>query len=668
MTNRLAQETSPYLLQHKDNPVDWWPWGPEALQAAKDLDRPILLSIGYSACHWCHVMERESFEDDATARVMNDHFVCIKVDREERPDLDAVYMEAVQTMTGQGGWPMTVFLTPDGIPFYGGTYFPPEDRYGMPSFTKLLTAIAELWRDRRDQAVEQGTRLLGHIGGFASLAPSNDPISGSLLEDAARSFTMTFDAEWGGFGDAPKFPQPMTLDLLMRLAHRGVAEVDGMVERTLDAMAAGGIFDQIAGGFARYSVDREWVVPHFEKMLYDNAQLLRSYARSYQGTGKEQHRRVAEATATWMLTEMRDPSGGFWSALDADSEGVEGKFYVWDFDELTEVTGKDAEVAAAHWGATRGGNFEGKNILVYAREPEDQQAIERARAKLLERRATRIRPGTDDKVLTAWNGLAASCLAEAGSILDRPGWIEAAAAAMDHVLTEMRVDDRLMRSYRMVDGRADVRHLAFAEDYAFVLEACLTLYSTTTEHRWLQEARWAADAAIKLFLDELRGGFLTTGTDAEQLVTRSKDLIDNAVPAANSVFALELQKLSLITSDGTYEQHAIGIMRLMKNAMERSPGAFGHLLSAVDLYLGDPLEIVIIGDPAGPDTQAMRDAVRTTYVPHKVVIVTEAGGVDLPLVRDRAMVDGRATTYICHRGVCNAPLTDPASVATALRG
>jgi uncharacterized protein YyaL (SSP411 family) len=668
MSNRLATETSPYLLQHKDNPVEWWPWSPEALQTARDLDRPILLSVGYSACHWCHVMERESFEDPDTARVMNEHFVCIKVDREERPDIDAVYMEAVQTMTGQGGWPMTVFLTPDGVPFYGGTYFPPDDRYGMPSFTRVLTAIAELWRERRSEAVTQGSRLLEHIGGLATLGQSNDPISRALLDGAAASFRSTFDAEWGGFGSAPKFPQPMTLDLLMRFGQRGDVDADRMVERTLDAMAAGGMFDQLAGGFARYSVDRMWVVPHFEKMLYDNAQLLRSYARSYQRTGNERHRAVAEATATWMLSELRDPSGGFWSALDADSEGEEGKFYVWDFDEFNAVTGPDAAVAAEHWGVTREGNFESKNILVYAREPGEREAIERARARLLERRATRVRPATDEKVLTAWNALAASCLAEAGWILGRDEWIVAARQALDHVLSVMRVDGRLMRSYRTIEGRADVRHLGYSEDYAFVLEACLALFETTFETRWLDDARWCADEAIKLFLDELRGGFFTTGSDAERLVTRSKDLIDNAVPAANSVFALELQRLALITSDDTYEHHALGIIRLMKDAMERSPGAFGHLLSAVDLYLGDPLEIVIVGDPETPDTQLLIDVVRSNPVPHRVLLVSPAGGIDLPLVRERPARGGRATAYVCRRGVCKAPVTEAAELAAELAG
>jgi uncharacterized protein len=665
--NRLARETSPYLLQHKDNPVDWWPWSEEALASARERDQPILLSIGYSACHWCHVMERESFEDPETARVMNDHFVCIKVDREERPDLDAVYMEAVQTITGQGGWPMTVFLTPDGVPFYGGTYFPPEDRYGMPSFTRLLGAIAELWDTRRSEAQEQGNRLLSHLGSLAQLAPSTDPISDDLLETAVRGLTETFDAEWGGFGDAPKFPQPMTIDLLQRLAARGFSGAGDMATRTLDAMAAGGMFDQLGGGFSRYSVDRHWIVPHFEKMLYDNAQLLRSYARSWQRTGNGRHHEVAEATAGWMLGEMRDPAGGFWSSLDADSEGEEGKFYVWSDDEFRTAAGDDAAAAAAHWGITPTGNFEGKNIPVYVTPPDDPSAIERARDRLLAARARRERPGTDTKVITAWNALGASCLAEAGWIMSRPDWVQAASECMTFVLGTLRVDGRLMRSYRDVEGRTDVRHLAFCEDYAAVLEACLTLYETTYERRWLDEAVWAARAAIELFHDADGAGFFTTGTDAEALVTRSKDLIDNAVPAANSILALELQRLALITGDEDLETHALGVIRLMRGAMLRSPGAFGHLLAAVDLYTGTPFEIVVVGDPGAPDTTALLDVVRARHLPNKVVVVARPEpSSDIPLLQGREMRNGSATAYVCRRAVCKSPVTSPGELIDEL--
>ena len=660
MTNRLASETSPYLLQHKDNPVDWWPWGPEALDRAKQEDKPILLSIGYAACHWCHVMERESFEDPETASVMNEHFVPIKVDREERPDLDAVYMEAVQTMTGHGGWPMTVFLTPVGVPFYGGTYFPPEDRYGMPSFKRLLLAIADTWRERKQEATEQGAKLLAHLGGLSQLAASNDPISSGILTDALRGLDRSFDQTWGGFGSAPKFPQPMTIDFLLRMDHRGQTDAGKMAARTLDAMAAGGIFDQLGGGFARYSVDREWVVPHFEKMLYDNAQLIRTYARAWQQFGTDRYREVVESTVSWMLAEMRDAGGGLWSSLDADSEGEEGRYYVWTMEEFAEVAGEEAEEAIAHWGISEQGNFEGKNIPVYARTPDDLAAIDRARSRLLARRAERVLPGTDTKVLTAWNALAASCLAEAGWIMSRPDWIGTATEIMEFVLSTLRVDGRLMRSYREVDGRGDVRHLAYCEDYAFTLEACLALYETTAVGPWLDEATWAAQEAIRLFHDPERGGFFTTGDDAERLVTRSKDLIDNAVPAANSVLALELQRLSLITGDNTFESKGLEVLRMLRDAMTSSPGGFGHVLGAVDLYAGDPLEIVIVGKPDGSDTKDLLEVVRSIYLPNRVLVSGSGDGDSaLPLLKDRPMREGRATAYVCRRGVCKAPVTEP---------
>ena len=668
MANQLAGETSPYLLQHRDNPVDWYPWGEEPFERARREDKPILLSVGYAACHWCHVMERESFEDPETARLMNESFVSIKVDREERPDVDAIYMDAVQAMTGQGGWPMTVFLTPNGKPFYGGTYFPPDDRHGLPSFRKVLEAVAGAWRERRSDVEAQAANLVRQISAGIRLQPSTDPITDDLLHEAFAGLRTAFDPEYGGFGGAPKFPQPMTIDFLLRLAARGNSEASDMAHRTLDAMAAGGMFDQLAGGFARYSVDRFWLIPHFEKMLYDNAQLLRTYARSWQLARSDRHFEVAEATAEWMLREMRDPEGGFWSSLDADSEGVEGKFYAWSLDEVKGILGSDADFAIAHYGFTEVGNFEGRNIPVYARADEPQQ-VAPIRKALLEHRNKRVRPGTDTKVLTAWNGLAVAALAEAGAVLGRPAWIRAASEAMSFVLTRLRLDGRLMRSFRHSEsGRSAVKHLGYCEDYAFVLEGCLALFEATFDRNWLDEARWAADEAIRLFADDEGGGFFTTGTDSEALVTRPKDLVDNAIPAANSVLALELQRLAHFTGRRALETYALGSVRLMRDAIARSPLGFGHLLGAIDFYRSTPAEIVIVGNLGEPDARALLDVVHDRFRPNKVLLCSPPGSPEdgIPLLEGRSQIEGRATAYVCRNGRCDLPVTSPGALREQL--
>jgi len=662
MANRLASENSPYLLQHKDNPVDWYPWGEEAFEEATKRDVPILLSIGYAACHWCHVMERESFEDEATAELMNEGFVSIKVDREERPDVDSVYMGAVQAMTGQGGWPMTVFLTPSRVPFYGGTYFPPEPRHGMPSFQQLLAAITETWRSRRDEVESRGGALVEHIGQVGSLVPSEGAITSDLMVLAHEGFSDSFDSQFGGFGGAPKFPQPMNVDFLLRLARRGNDEAARMAVKTLSAMSAGGMFDQLAGGFARYSVDATWTVPHFEKMLYDNAQLLRTYARAFAATDILRFRDVSEMTVSWLLSEMRDEAGGFFSSLDADSDGVEGKFYVFDLDEARDVIGHDAPAAIDHFGFTAEGNFEGANIPVYAAEPSEVDGLLRARTKLLEHRNKRVRPGTDTKVLTSWNALTAAALAEAGALLGQAQWVSVAIEAMEFVTSTLIVDDRLMRSYRHAGERqSQVKHLGVAEDYAFYLEASLALWETTFDARWLERARWAADRGIELFEDKDRGGFFTTGADAESLVVRPKDLFDNAVPSANSVFALELQRLALLTGNLKYEEVALKAMQLVRDVAAHSPLGFGTMLGAFEFHAGDAVEIVIVGD----GSRELVDAVHTNYFPSKVLVAadrpTPADAERIPLLEGRTEIR-EATAFVCRRGACKLPVSDAQSM------
>ena len=667
MANRLADESSPYLLQHKDNPVDWYPWGEEALARARDEDKPILLSVGYAACHWCHVMEHESFEDDETARIMNELFVCIKVDREERPDIDSIYMDAVQAMTGHGGWPMTVFLTPDGVPFYGGTYFPPEPRHGMPSFRMILEGVATEWAQKRELSHERGNQIVAHLGALARLPRSKEAVTEDLLIEAQTAMERSFDPNYGGFGGAPKFPQPMTIDFLLRMAVRENSTAGNMAALTLDAMAAGGMFDQLGGGFARYSVDAVWLVPHFEKMLYDNAGLLRTYARAWQLTKSDRYREVAEATVTWLMREMRDPYGGFFSSLDADSEGEEGKFYVWTLDEVQEVLGEDAEAAVTRWGFTPDGNFEGKNIPVNGRALGDSDREEMMRQKLLARREERVRPAADTKVLTGWNALVASALAEAGIALGHAEWVQVSVEAMRFVLDEMRIDGRLMRTYKTNDdgSRGKVQHLGYAEDYAMSLEACLALFEATGETTWLNEARWCADEGIRLFWDGSAGGFFTPGSDAPALVTRPKDHFDNAIPAANSVFAVELQRLAAILGDTNYEKYALAPIEMMRDLIPRSPQGFGHLLGAVDLYTGNPAEIVIVGG-SEEERHTMLAVVRERFIPNKVVVSPLADGLDLPLLEGRT---GRAhaTAFVCHRGACDLPAESPEALRDQLQ-
>jgi uncharacterized protein YyaL (SSP411 family) len=674
--NRLIDETSPYLLQHAHNPVDWYPWGDEALARAKAEDKPILLSVGYAACHWCHVMEHESFEDPGTAAQMNADFVSIKVDREERPDIDGIYMDAVQAMSGHGGWPMTVFLTPDGAPFFAGTYYPKQDMQGMPSFRRVLGAVASAWKQRRADVLAQGQQVVAHIEQSSRLAGTVDPLTPTIVGNAWDTLRTAFDAEWGGFGGAPKFPQPMTLELLLRLHARGEKGALAMVTRTCDRMLTGGIYDQLGGGFHRYATDGRWLIPHFEKMLYDNAQLIRLYARAWQVTRQPAYRRVVAETVAYLIRELRHPDGGFFSSQDADSEGVEGKFFVWSFDELAELA---SPAVAAWFGALPEGNWEGHNILWTPRSPaavaepfgisaeELMVQVNEGRRALFEAREQRVHPATDDKVLAGWNGLAIAGLAEAGRIFGEPAWVGAAIAAAELVLGTMRgPGGRLHRAWR--DGR--LGGPGYIDDYALMAEACLTLYETTFEPRWLDEARGLADDMVRLFADPDGDGFFQTGSDAEQLVVRPKELFDNAVPSGNSVAAGVLGRLAHLA--GTPEDTAVAesALRLVAQLMERAPTGFGHALGALDFHLGPVMEVAIVGRPGDADTAAMLEQVTERYLPNAVVALAApddvAAAERVPLLRDRPQLDGKATAYVCEHFVCQRPVNDPAALAEQL--
>jgi len=655
MANRLAQETSPYLLQHRDNPVEWYPWGEEALARARRLDRPILLSVGYSACHWCHVMERESFEDADTAAYMNEHFVNVKVDREERPDVDALYMEAVQEISGQGGWPMTVFCDPDGVPFYGGTYFPPDEGRGMPSFRMVMEAVVQAFAGRREELRRRAPQVRARLGAIGAVEVAEEALGAERLEAAVAALREGADMERGGFGGAPKFPPAAALELLLA---RGVR---GPVERSLDAMLAGGIHDQLGGGFARYSVDASWLVPHFEKMLYDNAQLARAYLHGWQALGHERYRKVCERTLDWALAEMRGPEGGFYSALDADSEGEEGRFYVWTADEVREVLGERAGEAIAHFGVSEAGNFEGRNVLHLsggAATPEPD-GIEQIRRSLLEARSRRVRPGLDDKRLASWNALMLAALAEAGAALQREDYLGAARRCAEFVLGEMRDDaGRLLRTYK--DGEARLN--AYLEDHAFLLEALLTLYEATFEQRWYEEAAALAETTIERFGDRERGGFFSTSSDHEALIARRKEIGDHPIPSGNSSAALGLLRLEALSGERAYGEWAEGVLRLFALAAPRRPDAFAHLLRAIDFQLAPTKEVALIGEDLGEPAAAVRGGFR----PHLVLAGGPEGAETPPLLAGRSEVGGRPAAYVCERFACKAPVTSPQQLAELL--
>jgi uncharacterized protein YyaL (SSP411 family) len=678
-TNRLAQETSPYLLQHRHNPVDWYPWGPEALARARAEDKPVLLSVGYSACHWCHVMERESFENEEIAALMNELFVNIKVDREERPDVDQIYMQAVQSMTGHGGWPMTVFLTPDGVPFYGGTYFPPVERHGMPAFPRLLQGVAEAYRARRGEVVEAGKQLLEQMRQGERLRASATLLTDGILHAAYQALSGDFDPRAGGMGRAPKFPQPMNWEFLLRYWKRtGNVHAQDMVDLTLTKMARGGMYDQLGGGFHRYSVDGEWLVPHFEKMLYDNAQLASLYLHGWLATGDAEYRRIAEETLEYILREMTHASGGFFSAQDADSEGVEGKFFVWSAEEIIETLADSdlSRAALAYWGVDKGANFEGHSILYVPREPSEtatalgltedrlEELIAAARRRLHAEREQRVRPGRDDKVLASWNGLALAAFAEAGRVLDRPDYVAAAVKNADFILARMRDGDRLLRSWK--DGEAKIK--GYLEDYAMVGAGLLALYEATFDRRWLDESRRLAEDALRLFWDREAGVFYDTGTDQEALVVRPRNLFDNAVPCGTSVAIEWLLRLAIFFGEERYEAVALEALRPMADLLTRYPSGFGRYLSALDFHLGPVAEVALVWPP-GDSARSLAAAAFQGYRPNRLVAGAAAGSPaaeGLPLLAERAVVNGRATAYVCRRYVCQLPVTAASELVTQL--
>jgi uncharacterized protein len=652
-TNALINETSPYLLQHAHNPVNWYPWGDEALSRARDEDKPILLSVGYSACHWCHVMERESFEDEEIAALMNAHFINIKVDREERPDLDAIYMAAVQMMTGRGGWPMTVFLTPEQSPFFCGTYFPKDDRHGMPGFRRVLTGIADAYRQQKEAVYKDARFLTEELRKQAGPAAVQGSLHAGLLESAASSLASGYDPVFGGFGQAPKFPPSMALTFLMRFFlrsdNRSYLE---MINRTLTKMACGGMYDQLGGGFHRYSVDAQWLVPHFEKMLYDNALLSRAYLDAYLLTGNDFYRRICREVLDYVTREMMSGDGGFYSSQDADSEGEEGAFFVWTLDEITSLLGEAAApLFCRQYGVTARGNFEGKNILYTVSLEPPPDIVQKGRAKLLEARSRRPKPGRDEKILTAWNGLMLRSFAEAAAALNDDNYRRVAVRNAEFLLSTLRRDGTLLRSFK--DGAA--RFNAYLEDYAYLVDGLVSLYEADFNPRWIHEAEALSASMLDRFRDDRGIGFFFTSADHENLIHRPKEFYDGATPSGNSAAALALLRLWKLTGDERWSRPAVAILEGMAAEMTRHPYSFSHLLCALDYYLGPVKEIAIIGNPDDPSSRDLLREVFRRYLPNKAVACGMNGGV--PMLENRASPDGQATAYVCEDFTCRPPVT-----------
>jgi uncharacterized protein len=678
-TNRLIHESSPYLRQHAHNPVDWYPWGEEALRRARELDRPIFLSIGYSACHWCHVMEHESFEDAEVADILNRQFVSIKVDREERPDLDQIYMAAVQLMTRQGGWPMSMFLTPDLQPFYGGTYFPPDDRYGRPGFKRLLLSLAQAWKDQRQTIHEQAGQVTEHVQAMMRLESAGGDLGVELLRNAVTVLSRSFDHANGGFGSAPKFPHPLELRLLLRCAVRfDDDDALGMVKQTLEHMARGGMYDQLGGGFHRYSTDERWLVPHFEKMLYDNSLLAAAYVEAYQVTGEPFFRQIVEETLAYTLREMTSPLGPFYSTQDADSEGVEGKFFVWSQGEIERILGPDAELFCSIYDVTAEGNWEGHNILHLARgldqearlmgqkEDDLRRRLDECKRKLLDVRNRRVWPGRDEKFLTSWNGLMIAAMAKAYQVLEKPEYLQAAIRAADYILTKMRsADGRLLRT---AGAGAPAKLNAYLEDYTFMLDALVTLYEASFEPRWLTAALELAQITVEQFWDEAEGGFFYTGKDHEQLIARSKDPHDSSVPSGNSLAVLSLLRLAKLTGRRDLYDKAEKTLILFRDLMVSSPMAAPQMLSALDFFLGPVQELAVVGDPDSEETRKALRIIRQRFRPNQVVAFKPATGASADLEKTIPLLAGKTaqgpvTTYVCRDFTCQAPVVGAAALA-----
>jgi len=678
-TNHLINETSPYLRQHAHNPVDWYPWGEEAFAISREQNKPVLLSIGYSACHWCHVMAHESFEDEEIARLMNDNFVNIKVDREERPDLDQIYMNAVQMMTHHGGWPMTVFLTPDAIPFYGGTYFPPQDRYNMPGFPRVLISVAEAYKDRRSDIAQTSDQLLNELRRLSETSGSEQSIEKELLDAAFVGITRGYDPVNGGFGGAPKFPPAMTLEFLLRTFVRtGNADALEMVRTTTTKMAYGGMYDQLGGGFHRYSTDAKWLVPHFEKMLYDNALLSRVYLHYYQVSQDELARETTKGILDYVIREMTNDEGGFYSTQDADSEGHEGKFFVWDIAEIKSVLGeKKANLFCAAYDITDSGNFEGENIpnIKHSLKAVAEKAgvtldelnasLSQSKRKLFEVREQRIKPDRDEKVITAWNGLMLASFAEAGVVLDRPDYLDIARKNARFILSKLQRDGFLLRTYK--DGVAKFN--AYLEDYAFLIEGLTTLFETSGEIEWLNAALSLTDRMVEEFWDEDNAGFFFTGTSHEKLIVRSKDYFDNATPSGNSVAASVLLRLGILTDSEHFRNLAVSVFREVADSIRKYPSGFGYALSGLDFLLSTPKEVAIIA----PEQSSLKTFVRVAwerYLPNKVVASALSGDSaaigSVVLLQNRNLVQGKTAAYVCQNYTCKEPVTEIAAFAEQL--